>query len=142
MGKSNHFMEYSVSYKGYRADMRAALLSHLRKSHLVSEVPEGLLVIDRVRKSNPKGIFGLGPHWEERTEHLVTFFSVASSPLPTIQQDFEFTADVEYIIVKTRIMERQNGGFPWRIKEVEIKKSDFLHIIQEFVTTEYKVRKR
>jgi hypothetical protein len=58
---------FAISYSGDQPAMQRALLKHLRAKALVSEAGNKLIVDTEPYIAEAKGLFGLGPKWQEKS---------------------------------------------------------------------------
>lgn len=131
---------FSVSYNGEQVAMRRALLQYLRPKALVSEVQNELIVDTEPYIGKSKGLFGLGPKWQEKIIYVVSVSGPhthrrRSSTLPDTPSTIWEPSLVQ---IEARVLERQNSNFDWQRKVSEPVRPaairEFYLEIQNFVS--------
>ncbi len=97
--------------------IESILLPELRKSYTLQASNESFQFESEVYQTESKGLFGLGPKWQEKIS-----FTLVIMPTRRIQHMSASgkpigLAQIGYVRLTSAVMERQNSSFTWQRKE-------------------------
>jgi len=130
-----------IRYYSSDAEMRKYLVNSLKENYLVSEDGGAIFVDTDKYEAESKGLFGLGPKWEEKIVYSIEFIE-EPDVIHLIQvlkdsKEFHRVELNKYVKVKALVFERQNSNFNWEEKDGEAFKGDeikdFLFKVQKLV---------